>query len=83
MSNKSAKMVDTARGFIRSSDMREAGIVYLDHESTEIVTSKGVKWKVYGSPVRLWRLYLDSSIILTRLDIPRPPLFTFLVLFNT
>lgn len=51
--DKSLKEVDKAREIVRSKAMREAGIVYLDHEYTEITTSKGVKWKIYGTPVRV------------------------------
>ncbi|EJD05717.1 uncharacterized protein FOMMEDRAFT_79003 [Fomitiporia mediterranea MF3/22] len=48
--------VDTALEYIRSEDMRESGIIYLDHEETEIMTSKGVKWKIYGSPAAPFHL---------------------------
>lgn len=47
------KEVDASIDLMRNSSARAAGIVYLDHEEVEIVTSKGIKWKVYGTPVRV------------------------------
>lgn len=47
---------------MRNASAREAGIIYLDHEGLDITTSKGVKWKVYGSPVRSCIVY-DSKYI--------------------
>lgn len=53
---------------MRSKPVRDAGIIYLDHQATEVVTSRGVKWRVYGSPVsapiflyHLWSDFLQAA----------------------
>ncbi|GJE96952.1 metallophosphatase domain-containing protein [Phanerochaete sordida] len=42
--------VQAARAMVRSEKLREAGIHYLEHESTTIVTESGRSWEIYGSP---------------------------------
>ncbi|KAH8117215.1 Metallo-dependent phosphatase-like protein [Phellopilus nigrolimitatus] len=42
--------VDASLELMRSDYVRDAGIIYLDHQQTEISTPHGTRWKVYGSP---------------------------------
>jgi hypothetical protein len=43
--------ISAARKLVYSPEVREAGIHYLEHESLELMTPNGKKWKIYGSPV--------------------------------
>ncbi|KAI0048207.1 Metallo-dependent phosphatase [Auriscalpium vulgare] len=42
--------IHKARAMMIGRGARDAGIHYLEHESTELVTATGKRWKVYGSP---------------------------------
>ncbi|KAL5490195.1 hypothetical protein ACEPAI_5028 [Sanghuangporus weigelae] len=44
------KEMDAAQELVRSEAMRQAGILYLDHQNIEVGLPDGIKWKVYGSP---------------------------------
>ena len=44
--------MDTAQELVHSDAMREEGIIYLDCQSVEVSLSEGMRWRVYGSPVR-------------------------------
>ncbi|KAF8078148.1 Metallo-dependent phosphatase-like protein [Lyophyllum atratum] len=38
------------RGWMRSQELRNANIYYLEHESLKLKTSEGKEWHIYGSP---------------------------------
>lgn len=43
--------VDAAQTLVRSQELRDAGIYYLEHEAMRFNTDAGGEWNVYGSPV--------------------------------
>ena len=43
--------MEAARRLVRSADVKDAGIHYLEYESLHFTTHAGRLWKVYGSPV--------------------------------
>lgn len=45
------KDFDTAQAAIRSQELIDAGIHYLQHEPFSFTTASGRLWNVYGSPV--------------------------------
>jgi len=49
-SRRSTNRFDAARTVVRSQDLRDAGIYYLEHEPFRFTTVAGREWKVYGSP---------------------------------
>jgi hypothetical protein len=40
-----------ARDFVKSLEVLQAGIYYLEHERLELELKNGKVWKIYGSPV--------------------------------
>lgn len=43
--------VQSIRELVRSKEVKERGVHYLEHEGLEFTTEGGESWKVYGSPV--------------------------------
>ncbi|KAI5124315.1 hypothetical protein M0805_008923 [Coniferiporia weirii] len=58
------KEVDASRELVRSDAVRDAGIIYLDHEQTVVTTSRGKRWRVYGSPAAPF--YVEGAFQYTR-----------------
>jgi hypothetical protein len=62
----SPQSVDAGRSLVRSQDLRDAGIYYLEHESFQFATEAGREWKVYGSPVCSNQFLVIRNIINAR-----------------
>jgi len=46
--------VDAGRALVRSQELRDSGIHYLEHQSFCFTTPSGREWIVYGSPAALF-----------------------------
>lgn len=49
----SIQEVEASRELVYSQAVRNAGIIYLEHEQVDVSLVNGIKWKIYGSPVYL------------------------------
>lgn len=55
-------MFEAAQEIVRGPAARRAGVRYLEHETTEFVC-RGRKWKVYGSPVSINNVFVQTQSV--------------------
>ncbi|KAF6765011.1 Metallo-dependent phosphatase-like protein [Ephemerocybe angulata] len=48
--DETPESLESIREYVRSQEVKNAGLNYLEHESMEFTTEGGRSWKVYGSP---------------------------------